>query len=178
MNTQAPDQRTRLQALLASGAISPQDYHRLLGALDSSGADAGSPTGSTPEAATTPTPGTAARQASLAPASPLSVAAAAGSGALAGTLAANIIERAMATPAPQIVEAEYESTTVWTEDGYVTESQITWEDADGDVVAEEHFSEEVVFDDDETDQWDDGEAEALDGGEMDEDFGDFDGFDL
>jgi hypothetical protein len=76
------------------------------------------------------------------------VAGAAAGGAVAGTLAANLLQNALADPPPEVLAANIESTTTYTDTGYVTQSDVTWENADGEVVAEGTFTEEGVWADD------------------------------
>jgi hypothetical protein len=64
---------------------------------------------------------------------------------LAGSLAADMIQSSLAQPAPEILEAHVETTTTWSDDGYVSETDVTWENADGEVVAEDTYVEQGTF---------------------------------
>jgi hypothetical protein len=129
----------KLADLRSSGAITAEQYDRLAAPLldrarrESSGTATvpGSHPGGTPQGPLM-----------------LRVAAAAGAGAIAGTLAADLLRNAIADPPPEVLQATIDSTTVYTEDGYVTESDITWENSSGEVVAEGTYTEEATWQED------------------------------
>ena len=126
---------TRLAALRASGAITQEQYEQLL-----EGASA------PPQA---PQSGRDDRQ-SLplsrdTGASLIQIVAAATGGALAGSLAVDLLRNALADPPPEVLEAHIQTHTTYTDTGYVTESDITWENGDGELVAEETFMEQGAW---------------------------------
>jgi hypothetical protein len=75
----------------------------------------------------------------------LKVAAAAGGGAVAGVLAADLLQSALADPPPEVLEASFVETTTFTDDGYVTQGEFTIEDASGEVVAEGEYVDQGDF---------------------------------
>ena len=138
------DERTaadlqKLADLRASGAITPDQYERLaapvLNRAHQEQAGRAEPFNASPNRA---------------PQGPsmLRVAAAAGAGAIAGTLAADLLQQAIADPPPEVLDATIHTTTTFTEDGYVSETDVTWENADGEVVAEETYAEEATWQED------------------------------
>lgn len=125
----------RLAALRASGAISQTDFERLSAAV--------SAPPQAPGASPSPGAGHGARQGP----SMLRVAGAVAGGVVAGSLAADLLRNALADPPPEILTADIVSTTTLTDSGYVTDSTVTWENADGEVVGEQDFTSTVTYDD-------------------------------
>ena len=126
---------TKLAALRASGAITQEQYEQLL-----EGASA------PPQA---PQSGRDDRQ-SLplsrdTGASLIQIVAAATGGALAGSLAADLLRNALTDPPPEVLDAHIQTHTTFTDTGYVTESNITWENGDGELVAQETFTEQEAW---------------------------------
>lgn len=119
------DSNTALR-LLRSGAITDQQYKELTERAPEVHSD---PTETPPEQSGTRTKGL------------LQTAAAAGAGAVMGSLAADLIKNAISDPTPEVFEATFAATTVWTEGGYITQGEITWENAEGEVIAEGDFTE-------------------------------------
>lgn len=135
----------KLAELRAAGAISEDQYLRFVGALNELNGREGAPTRT--------------------PRSPsfLRTAAAAGAGAVAGSLAADLLQSAVVTPPPEVLEVTWTETTTFTDEGYVSYGEIAVESLDGDLIAEGTYPEA-------------GEADELsnddDGGFVEDDFGD------
>lgn len=123
----------KLADLRASGAITADQYQRLADPILSK---ARSETQAAPPRSTTAPP--AGQQGP----SMLRVAAAAGGGALAGVLAADLLQSALADPPPEVLEASFVETTTFTEDGYVTQGEFTIENAAGEIVAEGDYMDQ------------------------------------
>ena len=123
----------KLADLRASGAITADQYQRL--------ADPILAKARTESQEAPPRPSTAPPAGQQGP-SMLRVAAAAGGGALAGVLAADLLQSALADPPPEVLEANFVETTTFTEDGYVTQGEFTIENADGEVVAEGDYMDQ------------------------------------
>lgn len=128
MDKATADDIQKLADLRASGAITAEQYDRLVEPVLAR-ARSSQPT---PPEQGRPGPGTQGP-------STLRIAAAAGGGALAGVLAADLLRSALADPPPEVLEASFVEATTFTEDGYVTEGQFTVENAAGDVVAEGQY---------------------------------------
>jgi hypothetical protein len=125
----------KLADLRASGAISAEQYDRLAEPVLAKARTSSSLRSNTQGAATNPQQGP----------SMLKVAAAAGGGALAGVLAADLLQRALADPPPEVLEASFVETTTFTEDGYVTQGEFALEDASGEVIAEGEYVDQGDF---------------------------------
>lgn len=123
----------KLSDLRASGAITQEQFERLSRSVLQSSAEERS------SGVAVPTAGQGGR-----PQAPslLRVAAAAGAGALAGALAADLVQNALADPPPEVVEAHVVESTTFTEDGYITHGEVTFENADGEIVGESTYVEE------------------------------------
>jgi len=126
----------KLADLRASGAITADQYQRLSDPILAKARSDSQPAPQQPLGATT--------RGQQGP-SMLRVAAAAGGGALAGVLAADLLQSALADPPPEVLEASFVETTTFTEDGYVTRGEFTIENADGEVVAEGDYVDQGEF---------------------------------
>ena len=136
MDTTTAADLQKLADLRASGAITSDQYHRLADPILAKARSESQPTPQQPAGATT--------RGQQGP-SMLRVAAAAGGGALAGVLAADLLQSALADPPPEVLEASFVETTTFTEDGYVTQGEFTIENADGEVVAEGDYVDQGDF---------------------------------
>lgn len=138
MDTTTAADLQKLADLRASGAITADQYQRLADPILAKARSESQPAPQQPLGATA--------RGQQGP-SMLRVAAAAGGGALAGVLAADLLQSALADPPPEVLEASFVETTTFTEDGYVTQGEFTIENADGEVVAEGDYVDQGNFTD-------------------------------
>lgn len=125
------DSNTALR-LLRSGAITDQQYEELIARIPAAPHEGRN---------------TQPQQAEISNHGFMKTATAAGGGAIMGSLAADLVRSAISDPMPEVLEATVETTTVWTDDGYITQGEITWEGGDGEILAEGSYSEAGTWDD-------------------------------
>lgn len=154
MSDDASADMQKLGELRASGAITQEQFERLARSVLQAPSE-GRPTGAAPNGL----PGSRPSSPSL-----LGVAGAAGAGALVGALAADMLQSALADPPPEVLEAHIVESTTFTEDGYVTHGEITFEDANGEVVGETTYVEEAAWQDPGDPQWSDQGSDVADAG--------------